>query len=447
MKMLSTRQAEQINIFMNILLCFVLTQIYNADRLFLEFYSLKFTRRGGGKMRPIFSGSKFPVFCMILWIVASLTLNGCAGFLPTSGPSRKDVLKAPAEKPPTGIQVVEVTGTVACRLLANEQRTLFSEVFVTECPSENVVGPGDVLDIAIWEAPPGTLFTSVTIDVAGSSAVPATARGTTIPEQMVSADGTITVPFVGQVKAAGHTVNQIASSIQKKLQDIAHQPQVLVRLVRNTTANVTVVGEVNSSTRMPLTAAGERLLDALAAAGGVRQPVTKVLMQVTREGKVYALPLDTIIRDPLQNIRMQPGDVVTALFQPLSFTVLGAAGKNDEVNFEAQGISLAQALARSGGLQDNRADVQGVFIFRLESPTALDWPTPPTLTTPDGKVPVVYRADLSQPATFFAAQSFPIKNRDVLYISNASAVELQKFLNLVFTLAYPALNTAIQIRQ
>lgn len=99
-----------------------------------------------------------------------------------------------------------------------------------------------------------------------------------------------------------------------------------MRLLRNATSNVTVVGEVVTSTRMPLTAKGERLLDALAAAGGTRQPVGKMSMQLTRGGQVLSLPLDTIIADPAQNVYLQPGDVVTAIHQPFNLTILGATG-------------------------------------------------------------------------------------------------------------------------
>jgi polysaccharide export outer membrane protein len=256
---------------------------------------------------------------------------------------------------------------------------------------------------------------------------------------MVSSQGTINIPFAGQIASANKTPQQIEIEIAQRLKGKANQPQVLVRVIKNNTSNVTVVGDVGASTRMPLTARGERLLDALAAAGGVRQPVNKTTLQVTRGDKVQALPLDTIIRDPKQNIVLQSGDVITALFQPLSFTVLGAAGKNDEINFEAQGISLAQALARVGGLQDTRSDARAVFIFRLEDSKALDWKTPPK-TTPDGKVPVVYQLDLKDPASFFIAQSFPMDNKDVIYISNAPSADLQKFLNIIVSVVYPIVN-------
>jgi polysaccharide export outer membrane protein len=79
------------------------------------------------------------------------------------------------------------------------------------------------------------------------------------------------------------------------------------------------------------------------------------------------MPFDAVVSDPRQNIILQKGDVVSVSHQTKSFTVLGATAKNDEINFETSGISLMQALARAGGLNDNRADARGVFIFRYES--------------------------------------------------------------------------------
>jgi polysaccharide export outer membrane protein len=131
--------------------------------------------------------------------------------------------------------------------------------------------------------------------------------------------------------------------------------------------------------------------------------------------------------------------VVTALTLSQSFTVLGATNRNEEINFEANGISLAQALGRVGGLQDNRADPKGVFIFRFEDPTAVD-ASGSAARSADGKVPVIYRINMKDPATFFVAQSFPIQNKDVIYVSNASSAEFQKFLNIILSATYPILN-------
>jgi polysaccharide export outer membrane protein len=368
-------------------------------------------------------------------LVAGAVLSGCAtypGWLPSSGPSREQVREAHDTPSNLPIQVVDVTDAVARQVLGNQKRSLFSETLGNSAPVGYVVGPGDVVVVSVWESPPAALFGTTVLDPrAGAAATHETA----FPEQMVSREGTINIPFAGTVQAAGKSPQQIEAEVVRRLTGKANQPQVLVRVIRNATSNVTVVGEVAASARVPLTARGERLLDALAAVGGVSQPVGKMTLQVTRGDQVQTLALDTIIRDPKQNIVLQPGDVITALFQPLSCTVLGATGKNEEMNFEAQGITLAQALARAGGLQENRADARAVFIFRYEDRKALDWATPPK-TTPDGKVPVIYQVNLKDPASFFVAQSFPVNNRDVLYVSTAPAAEFQKFLGIVTSSVY-----------
>lgn len=380
-------------------------------------------------------------YVFALMQVSAVMLGGCAtypGWLPSAGPSAEQVQQTATASPATSsIQIVDVNDAVARRLLASQKQSLFSEMFSVSAQSGYVIGAGDVVEVSVWEAPPAALFGSGSVDPRSG---PSGTRVTALPEQMVNSDGHINIPFAGQIVAAGRSPQQIEADVVQRLKGKANQPQVLVRVIRNNTANVTVVGEVTSSTRMPLTARGERLLDALAAAGGVRQPVSKMTLQVTRGNQVQALPLDLIIRDPRQNIVLLPGDVVTSLFQPLSFTVLGATGKNEELNFEAQGISLAQALARAGGLQDARADAQGVFIFRLESPAALELNGRIVPTTPEGKIPVIYRVNLKDPATFFVAQSFPVQNKDVMYVSNAPAAELQKFLNIVVSAIYPVVN-------
>lgn len=367
--------------------------------------------------------------------MGALLLSGCAQ-LPTVGPSKAQIERASAPGA-SGIQIVEVTDDVARRLLSQRKNLLFSEALGQAPTDLRAIGPGDTVEVNIWEAPPATLFGSGAADGRNITSV---ARATTLPGQLVDREGFITVPFAGKVMAAGRTLSEIEEEIVKRLKGKANQPEVLVQRTKNLSSTVTVVGEVANSTKLPLTPSGERLLDALAAAGGVRQPVNKTTVQITRGADYYALPLQTVIRDPRQNVPLQPGDVVTAIFQPLSFTALGSTGRTDEINFEAQGISLAQALARAGGLNDARSNPQGVFIFRFEAQVALEWPRQPVQTTPEGLVPVVYSIDLTDPSSFFVMQSFGMNDRDILYVANAPLAELQKFLNLVLSVAYPVLN-------
>jgi polysaccharide export outer membrane protein len=360
-----------------------------------------------------------------------LALSGCSAFpswLPSSGPGLAQVLEQ--EQVVSPIPMVEMTASVARQILAAHSADPFATTFSSKTPSGYLVGAGDVLDVSIWEAPPAILI--------GATAGPGltSARQTTLPEQIVNVDGFINVPFAGALKVAGKTPQQIEVEIAGRLANKANQPQVLVRVIRNATQNVTVVGEVATSRRMPLTAMGERLLDAVAAAGGVRQPVGKITIQLSRGEKVLSMPLDSVIRDPKQNVHLQPGDVVTALFQNQSFTALGATVKNAEIEFEAKGISLAQALGRMAGVRDNQADAGGVFIFRFEQPEAALAVAEAAsggvmMVTPEGKVPLIYRVNLKDSGTFLVAQNFMMKDQDVVYVANAPAAELQKFLNIL----------------
>lgn len=358
---------------------------------------------------------------LILPLAAGLLLGGCQSF----GPSRQAMLKAdrvpagPAQ-PSAEIKVVQVRGDAALHFKTADPWPAFSAVLADAMPVGTVVGVGDALEVTIWEAPPATLFGGGAYDTRIGTGISA-ARSNALPELVVAPDGTIPVPFAGRIPANGQTLAQIQETIASRLRGKANSPQVMVRLVRNATATVTVMGDVGQSARLPLTPAGERLLDALAAVGGVKQPVNLVTIQVSRGGANYRMILSDIIEKGENNVLLAKDDVVTALYQPYSFTVLGAAGRNDEIRFEAFGITLSQALGRIGGLQDGRANPRGVFLLRWEDAE----------NAGGARQPVIYSFDLKDPAVYFLAQQFRISDRDMIYITNSPVAELQRFIGLV----------------
>jgi len=376
---------------------------------------------------------------LALFFMYSL-LSGCASnpdWFSSSGANRSQIeASALSSDLAPNINIVEIDSAVANRLSAFSIRDSFAGHLPAVVDSSFKVGAGDALEVSIWEAPPATLFGSFMLG--SQNTVGATSHVVSLPEQVVTFEGYIQVPFVGRVQAAGRSPQQIQFDIERGLKGKANEPQVLVRVLRNVTSNVTVVGEVGQSMRIPLSSKSERLLDALAAAGGVRQPVNKMTVQITRGSQVLSMPLERVIQEPSQNVPLVPGDVITALFQPLSFTALGAVSKNAEVPFEAKGISLAEALGRAGGMDDNRADARGVFVFRFENPKALSDGIDIKSRTPEGKIPVVYRLDLKNPSSFLVAQDFPMRDKDLVYVSNAPAAELQKFLNMLTSSIYSA---------
>ncbi|MDC8753784.1 polysaccharide export protein [Erythrobacter sp. sf7] len=360
--------------------------------------------------------------------VVGLVLASCQAF----GPSARSLSSATsvpvaAGEVPIPIEVIQVNGETAQALPVLSPPPAFAKVFEEVRPVGTVVDVGDAVEVTIWEAPPATLFGGSIGDTRIGTAI-GTARPTTLPELLVGPEGTITVPFAGAVRARGRTLSEIESDIVARLRGRANAPQVQVRLVRNNTATVTMVGEFAQSARIPLTPRGERLLDALAQVGGVKSPVNLTTIQVTRSGKNYRMPLSLIIERNENNIMLATDDVVTALYQPYSFTVLGAAGRNDEIRFEAFGITLAQALGRIGGLQDGRANPRGVFLFR--------WRDRSDLT--NLRDPAIYSFDLKDPAVYFLAQKFGIEDGDFIYVTNSPVAELQRFVGIVSQAILPA---------
>jgi polysaccharide biosynthesis/export protein len=369
-----------------------------------------------------------------LTLVICLGLGSCSSYLPGNGPNTANVEAAPQDQSLHGIELVKVNYAIASQLHTEMERNQFPSYFDGPEHIDHEVAPGDVLQIFIWEAPPTMLFTSQTITTSGL-----TVGGTnmvTLPDQTINNAGNINVPFAGTIHVAGLTLSQVEGLITARLQGKANQPQILVELAANNTQNITVIGNVAHSMEVPITPGGIRLLHALALAGGVMQPVEQTSIQLSRDGHVATLPLETILNNPDENIPLQAGDVVTAFNEPFSFTVLGATGHNDEISFKENGISLAQAIALAGGVDDNRANPTGVFLFRFVSPDALSWPIRPTALV-QGKVPTIFQFNLQDPATFFAAQTFPMQDHDLIYVSNAPVVPLQKVLNIVAQIVYP----------
>ncbi len=371
-------------------------------------------------------------FTLSMSILAmTILLSGCqtlTKWQPSSGPTKK-VIENQIDTENSGLTIIDIDNRIAFLTSQSIPVRRFSDFYKSSSTFNNTISAGDVVDVSIWEAPPALLFGTAS-DISGLSG----SKEVKLPEQMVDNRGQITIPFVGKISVSGKTPEQVQVMIVKGLTKKANNPSAVVRIAKNNSADVTIVGEVTNSTRMPLTGKAERILDALAAAGGTKHPSSRISVQLNRRGQSVEMPFDAIIKDPRQNVILQKGDVVSVNYQTKSFTVLGATAKNTEIDFEAGGISLMQALARSGGLDDNRADARGVFIFRQESANIL---TPqqraalPMQLQYASEVPVIYRLNLKEPINYIVAQNFAIKDKDLIYVSNAPGVEFRKFISLV----------------
>lgn len=381
---------------------------------------------------------QFPFYRSLFFaLMATCALSACQT-VPTSGPSMSQVLTLKNQsntqqhenQPLPDVEVIDIDDASSL-LLSNNPTNQSLADWEGASSNVDVVGKGDLLEITLWEAPPAVLFGGA-INSVGSG----TAQMVKLPAQLVDSNGTVSIPFLGQVKVSGKTIVQIQNSIVSGLTRKANRPQALVNVVQNNSANVTVI-RAGRSVRMPLTAHRERVLDAVAAIGGVENSLQEITLQLTRNNQVRTISLERVTADPTQNIVLRSGDVLTMMDKPLSFTALGAVGKNQHIRFAARGLNLSEALGEMGGLLDRRADPRGVFMFRYQ----------PLSTLPENRqaawyakgltayntVPVVYRVDLKNPNSLFWLQRIQMRDKDVVYVANAPTTELQKFLQLIFS--------------
>ena len=373
-------------------------------------------------------------------------LGGCAVVSTSVGPTRGAVADAPAEAGIPGLRVVDVTAAVAQAGASGQPGGTasagdFAQVLGGASAIGTTVGVGDTLEVTIWEASPPALFGTTDFST-GMGTTPSGSRANALPGFQVGPSGAISVPFAGQVPVAGRTLREIEQDIVRRLRGRAHLPQVVVRVTGNVTETVSVLGDVESAGQFPLTPHGERILDAISQAGGSSAPLDRMTVQVTRGEIVRRIAARDLISNPDNNVILKSGDVITVLHQPYSFTVLGAAGKNDEVRFEGVGLTLSQALGRIGGLHSERADPKGVFIFRWEKPELIGAGgqaigTNGSYANEQGAVPVIYRADMKRPDTYFAAQRFTMRDGDVLYIANSPVADLQRFVSILASSILP----------
>jgi polysaccharide export outer membrane protein len=314
-------------------------------------------------------------------------------------------------------------------IVANHQVTGFHGRFeVKHGAGPIVVGVGDQLKIIVFEASADGLFS--------------TPESKQTPfDVVVQPDGTISIPYVGNVVLSGKTLDQVRQTIIEALQGKAVEPDVLVSLVSTASRNVSVLGSVGKPSVVPLGIAHETVMDVIARAGGSLTPPYETYVNLTRNKTRGVVLIKSLLENPQENIFVQPGDQVYLVHDPRTFTVLGSVRSSQRVNFGANDLNLLEAIALAGGADDQRSDVKGYFVFRYEEPEILEkligtsrlseLKANGMKSDKSGRYPLVYNFSMEQADSLMIGQNFLIKNRDIIYASRHRSVDFIKFQNLI----------------
>jgi polysaccharide export outer membrane protein len=314
-------------------------------------------------------------------------------------------------------------------------------------PPEIKFGIGDVVGVTIFEAAAGGLFIPAEASVRPGNFV-------TLPNQPIDTKGYISVPYAGLIPAAGKTPSEVDKEIVDRIKDRAIEPQAVVSLVTQNTSLITVVGEVNNlitsvTGRIPAQPAGERLLDVITRAGGLRDQGQDMWVTLERRGNRATVPFGALLYEPGNNIWAWPGDTIYLYKEPQTFLAFGASGQQGQFQFSSGSqasafrMTLAEGVAAAGGLLDLQADPGSVFLFRRE-PRELAEKLGVDCSKMDGPtVPVIYSVSFADPAGYFLATRVQLRNKDVILAANAQDIGVIKFASFLNTLISVPNNVAV----
>ncbi len=363
----------------------------------------------------------------------ALCLAGCTN-LPAGGPLRHDIergalstLALDRRAVVKEYALVDVSDAVL-RELPHVNPGSFYDSFG---PQKNIssafrLGYGDVLQVTIFESASGGLFAPSDSSLRPGNFV-------SLPTQTISRAGTITVPYAGEVRAAGRVVSEVQKDIERRLASRAVEPQVLITVGEQVTSTVTLIGETASKQQLR---GDERILDMIARSGGSRTPTHELFVTLIRKGKRATVYFPTLVREPKENILVAPGDTIHVYKEQQRFVAVGSFGASGVTSgvtglfpFDDEKLSLNEAVAKAGGLIDTRSSAQ-VFVYRMESRKVLERMGVDVSPFNERElVPTIYRANFRDPSVYFFAQQFPMRHRDAIYVTTSDSVELEKFMS------------------
>jgi polysaccharide export outer membrane protein len=384
------------------------------------------------------------LFSLLFGIILAVGVSACS-VLPGTG-STSDAVNAGAT---AGVRssaslpyaLVDVSADTI-GFLSQPNVISFKGEFPDKRPKPNqVVGVGDVLNISIFEAAPGGLFTP------GQAAGARPGNFVDLPAQAVDQKGSIYVPYAGEIPAAARTIPEIQQAVVARLRNRAIEPQVVISLNQQHSSVVSVLGDVNTPGVLALNSVGERLLALIARAGGPKYEAIESYVTLQRDGKLVRVLLSRVVHDPRENVFVRPNDVIFVTRESPTFTALGALnqnvfGFNSEIPFDVETLTLSQAMGKAGGLNDQQSDPSEIYVYRFEERHFLEKLGVDTARFTFDRIPTIYRVNLRDPSGMLLAAGFQMRSKDVMYVANAKVVDYYKLLTLINNTAATVSNTA-----
>ncbi len=350
----------------------------------------------------------------LIWAFLAVSLAAC-GPLPRGAAIEQEILRN-ANEPASNIAIYPVTRAFLPSLTTwprNGERS-YSWIGHSHGPETQVIRPGDSLSLVIWDSGENSLLTGPEERVA------------TMPAMRVSQNGMIFVPYVGKLKVSGQTPDGARGLIQRQLEAIVPSAQVQVNMAEGRGNSIDLVGGVNNPGNITMPDQDFSVLAAISAGGGVSAAMANPQVKLVRGHNIYATSVNRLYDNPSLDTRLLGGDRVIVEDDRRYFLSLGAAGSEAQFPFNRDDVSALDALAMIGGLNDARADPQGILILREYAPSAVK-----AGSRGPRKTRVVFTLDLTSSDGLFSARHFNIQSGDLVLATESPVTNAQTILSLV----------------
>jgi polysaccharide export outer membrane protein len=333
-----------------------------------------------------------------LLIAGALALQGCA-----IAPGM--TMDEPAELPEGKVVRVQTLTMDLLNELESAHKTEVRETaeeFAVR-REEYLIGPGDVIQVIVWDHP------ELTIPAGGF-------RDAETSGQQVGEDGYMYYPYVGMIKAEGMNVAALRDVLTSRLSRYIQNPQLDVRVIGFRSKRVYVVGEVQTPGVLPLNDLPMTIADAISLSGGLTPAAWKSGVNVARNGKVYEIDLKALYdyADSTQNLMLKHGDIVNVLDRSQQKVfMMGEVARPGAVEIINGELTLSAALGEVGGFNQNTANPSAIYVIRGA----------------DAGNPKIFHLDAEFATGLLLAERFDMQAQDVVFVDAAGVSQWNRVVS------------------
>ncbi|MCF7204088.1 polysaccharide biosynthesis/export family protein [Pseudomonas oligotrophica] len=343
-----------------------------------------------------------PFFAIAL--TSALVLQGCA-FAPGQYLDPDEFNNGGTAEDGT-VELLRITPDMLKGDLVSDRGTSSKQELLGYKPSDYRIGANDLLYITVWDHP------ELTAPSGPQQQIDANGR-------LVRPDGTLFYPYIGNVQAAGKTIEELRRTIAQRLTNYIDSPQVDVSILRFGSQRVVVSGAFNTAGEVPITTAPMTIVQAIGQAGVNVDTADLTGLVLKRDGREYVLNVDSLNRSDswLNQVYLKDGDQLHLPYNDQKkIYVLGEVMLPQAMTFKATSVNLMDAIGSAGGVRQDTADGEAIYVIRGAE----------NIATEKAKV---FQLNAASPTAFALAKHFPLQPQDVVFVGPANITRWNRFIS------------------